>query len=211
MDTALSQGEPTECFFYEDEGQKHFVIRFGDRPSWVWDMANGEWHERAEGPSHGPWSIRGTVKLRNRWYGFRDDGGVLLLTRNNADALTKGGDFGPDFGSDFAKKSPIDPMRRTAVSQTFYFPEGASVNEIEIFFRTGFSELERDAQVWLRVSRDGGNTWGIEKWRTLGQQGQYRQKASWHALGYAKQFTVEINTSEPDEIPVWSDFLMRAA
>lgn len=211
VDTAISQNNATHCFYYEDEGQKFCVIRFSDRTSWVLDLATAEWHERAEGADHDPWSVLGVVKRQNDWYGFRGDGQVLRFTRNNADALTVGGGFGLGFGPGFAKPSPLDALRRTAVSQTFYFPEGASVDELEIFFRTGFSDLRRDAQTWLRVSRDGGHTWTPGKWRSLGAAGEYRQKATWRALGNANQFTIEINISEPDEIPVWSDFMMEAA
>lgn len=191
VDSAIANQTPTHCFYYEDEGQKFCVIRFSDGTAWVFDLATGEWHERGEGADHDPWSVLGTVKLQNDWYGLTEAGAVWRFVRNNEDVT--------------------GPLRRTAVSETFYFEEGASVDEMEIYFRTGFSDLGRDARTWVRVSRDGGHTWSLGKWRSLGQQGQYRQKATWRNLGLADQFTVEVNVSDEAEIPIWSDFLLEAA
>lgn len=191
VDTALSQGQPTECFFYEDEGQKHFVIRFEDRPSWVWDLANGEWHERAYGPSHVAWPVRGTAKVNNTWYALTNDGKVQSLLRSNADADAV--------------------LRRTAVSETFYFPERRTVDLIEIFGRYGFADIGRDAQMWIRTSRDGGATWGLEKWRPLGSQGSHSLRSTWRSQGLFRELTIEANISEADEIPLWSDYRVEAA
>ena len=191
VDAAIANDNPTECFYYEDEGQKFCVIRFGDRPAWVLDLATGLWHERADGKDHAAWGLRGTAKLGDVWYGFTDSGAVLKLLRNNTDTAGM--------------------MRRTAVSETFYAEEGATLDELEIYARTGFNDLGRDAQMWVRLSRDGGHTWTLEKWRSLGTEGNYRQKAAWKAQGRFQQLTIEANISDPAEIPIWTDFLLEAA
>lgn len=190
VDTSIANRTPTHCFYYEEKGHKFCVIRFSDDTAWIFDLATGEWHERAEGARHDPWSVLGTVKRGNDWFGCTDAGAILKLTRNNADA------------------SGI--LRRTAISPTYYFEEGASLDEMEIYARTGFSELGRDAQMWVRLSKDGGHTWSREKWRSLGTAGDYRQKATWRAQGLYEQLTVEANISDPAEIPLWSDFLLEA-
>lgn len=191
VDTALAQSDATDCFYYEDEGQKHCVIRFSDRPAWVLDLATGEWHERAEGADQEAWSIRGTVQQGDNWRAIDNAGNVYTLTRSNADAT--------------------GILKRTAISPTFYFPERASVDLIEIFARTGFSDLGRDAQMWIRLSRDGGATWGLEKWRSLGDIGDHGKRAVWRAQGLARTLTIEASISEPAEIPIWSDFRLEAA
>lgn len=191
VDTAIASGNATHCLYFEHEGQKFCVIRFSDRPAWILDLATGEWHERGEGARHGPWSVMGAVNLGSSWYGLTDGGKVLKLVQNNADA------------------SGI--LRRTAVSPTYYFEEGASLDELEIYARTGFSDLGRDAQMWIRLSKDGGHTWSKEKWRSLGGLGSFTQKATWRAQGLYEQLTIEANISEPAEIPIGADFLMEAA
>lgn len=191
VDTAIAQGTPTECFYYEHEGQKFCVIRFSDRPAWVFDLATGEWHERAFGPDHSAWPVRGTVRLGDNWYALTNDGFVRKFTQNNEDAGTV--------------------LKRTAVSETFYFPERLSVDLIEIFGRVGFSDLGRDAMMWIRISRDGGATWTDEKARSLGGIGEHETRATWRAQGLARTLTIEASISEPAEIPLWSDYRLEAA
>ncbi len=212
VDSAIANGEPTECFYYEDEGQKFCVIRFADRPSWVLDLATGEWHERSEGPRIDPWSLRSCQKVDGQWLGVTDGGKVLSLKRNNRDATVNGADWneGDWFSGDWAIGGS-QPLIRKAVSETFYAEEIATLDELEIYARTGFHNLSREAQMWIRLSRDGGHTWTLEKWRGLGSIGEYRQKATWRHQGAFEQLTIEANIAEPVEIPLWSDFRMEAA
>lgn len=44
-----------------------------------------------------------------------------------------------------------------------------------------------DPVVELRLSRDGGNTWGEWRATTLGAQGNYRKRVAWHGIGMASQ------------------------
>lgn len=194
VNIALERGNPTHCFYTEEDGQKFCHIRFSDRPTWVFNLASGEWHERAEGGAHDPWTVLAAQKLNNTWYGFNDAGKVLKFARNNQDLYLD---------------SPT--LRRTAVSATYYFEEGASLDELEIYLRTGFNDIGRNAQMWCRFSRDGGHTWSLEKWRDVGSLGDYQQKATWRAQGSFQQLTIEANISEPAEMPLWSDFRMEAA
>lgn len=192
VDTALANGDPTECFFYEAEGQKFCVIRFSDRPSWIFDLATGEWHERAEGATHEPWSARGSVEAWGTWYVATDSGLVQGLTQGNADVA--------------------GVLKRTAISPTYHLGgRRASVSRIELYARTGYADLGRDAQMWIRLSRDGGATWTNEKWQSLGDIGDHEQRAVWLRQGLARQLTIEANISEPAEIPLWSDFDIEAA
>ncbi len=191
VDQAIAQSNPTECFYYEDDGQKFCVVRFSDRPAWILDLATMEWHERAEGPDHEAWTARGTVKRGDTWYAFTNEGEMRKLTRNNLDGT--------------------GVLKRTAVSSTFYAEEGATLDELEIYLNTGFQNLGRNAEIWIRLSRDGGHTWTLEKWREVGTTGGYRKKATWRALGRFEQLAIEANISEPADIPVWASFHLEAA
>jgi hypothetical protein len=83
VETSIAQSTPTHCFYYEDEGHKFAVIRFSDRPAWVYDLTTGLWHERSETAGHGPW--RATCSVRN------------------TDTIVPS-DFGADFGTDFGSE-----------------------------------------------------------------------------------------------------------
>lgn len=117
VNTAVAQGEPTKCFYYEDEGHKFCVIRFRNRPAWVYDIVTGEWHERASGED-GAWDITATGKFNGTWYCGDRIGQFFKFARNNVD-----GD-----------KSLI----RTAVSNTLYMDgKFFSVPLFEITGRVG--------------------------------------------------------------------------
>ena len=54
-----------------------------------------------------------------------------------------------------------------------------------------------DPVVMLRVSRDGGHTWGYEKRASAGTIGAYTRRAQWHQFGQARQFCFEFVFSDP--------------
>ncbi len=67
-----------------------------------------------------------------------------------------------------------------------------------------------DPIVEMRVSRDGGQTWGAWKQTALGAQGDYRKKVTWRGLGMASQpgFLAEFRVTAPVPFRV-SDVLVN--
>lgn len=54
-----------------------------------------------------------------------------------------------------------------------------------------------DPQMMLRVSRDGGYTYGSEMWAPVGRQGEYKRLVQWRRLGQARDCVYEIVYSDP--------------
>lgn len=55
-----------------------------------------------------------------------------------------------------------------------------------------------DPQIMLQVSRDGGRTFGAEKWVSIGKVGQYLSpRAYWKRLGSAKDFVFQWTVTDP--------------
>ena len=54
----------------------------------------------------------------------------------------------------------------------------------------------------LRLSRDGGKTWGGWKQRSLGAQGEYRQQVQWRALGMASRPGLLAQVRLTDPVPL---------
>lgn len=216
IETALAQGSPTRCFYYEDEGHKFCVIRFTDRPAWVFDLSTLEWHERGKGVTLLQWDAVASVKIDGSWRVGNDLGTVRTLNRGNVDGTT--------------------PLRRMMVGRTLYFEgERPTVAEFEIYAKRGYADLSatlkrvkfvteedgtfitdeagnyvtsdvtaseaRAPSCWIRVSKDEGNTWSREKSKSLGARGDYDARAIWRAMGQFRQFTVELNCTEPADIP----------
>ena len=216
---SLARGKPTHCFYYEDRGHRFCVIRFDDRPAWVYDIATGVWHERASGPDHAPWSIIYAEYAYGQWY-LGDAKGGLYRTA----------------------MAPVDewqPIRRTVVSREVYM-DGApfTVADLEVLGRFAHSGIEsgpdvligmddlaiqsqrgdpllsqgqnymateRPSRIWIRTSRDGGHTFSLPKHRDIARKGQHAIRCRWTALGQFRRFCVEINLTDPFEMPLQSD------
>jgi hypothetical protein len=54
-----------------------------------------------------------------------------------------------------------------------------------------------DPIVMARFSRDGGQTWGTELQMATGKMGEYRQRAFLNRMGRARNWVVELSSSDP--------------
>jgi hypothetical protein len=165
VETAIMQGVPTDCVTYDVEGHTFCVIIFSDRPAWAYDIATGEWHERAEGLL--PWSVSATVKWRGAWYAGRNDGQMFAFGGN-----TDG----------------EEPITKEAISRTLQFDDRTIVRDVEVFPRKG---LETGG-VTLSTSRDGGLSWGSEKQRDVGPTGSTEHRVNWRNLGQFRQVNARL-------------------
>jgi hypothetical protein len=59
------------------------------------------------------------------------------------------------------------------------------------------STVEENPKVSLRISRDGGRTFGNERWVPLGRVGQYDARVILRRLGSARDFVVQITMTDP--------------
>jgi hypothetical protein len=183
VETSIAQNDPTNCFFYQDEGHDMCVIRFSDRPAWCYDFATKLWHERAEGFADDAWSAIGSVKAFDTWYVVTQTGPVYSLGRTNQ-----------DYGT---------PLIRQATSNTLQVDGNRFiVNRLEMQGRAGRADLGRDAKVMLEMSKDFGETFTDPKVRSIGDLGEYNQRLVWRRLGQFKQATARLSWSEPAEIPI---------
>lgn len=183
VETALAQSTPTNCFFYQDEGHDFCVVRFADRPAWVFDMATGLWHERSQGDFNDPWLAMGSAQFQDDWILPTNDGHVYSLERTNEDAT--------------------GPLIRVVQTNTMRNDGNRfRVRRLEIEGRVGYSDLGRDAQIMLQMSKDGGETWTDPKPRSLGGRGHYSQRAVWRALGQYREATARLTWTDEAEIPI---------
>ena len=52
-------------------------------------------------------------------------------------------------------------------------------------------------QVMLKVSKDGGRTYAIERWASLGRIGQYLARVLFNRIGRGKDFVFKVRISDP--------------
>lgn len=190
VETTIQKSTAAGCFYFEDEGHKFCALTFTDRPAWIYDISMNEWHERAEGSEFGPWSaVSSAIAFGDSFVG-NNLGQVNRLTRNNKDVS--------------------DPLLRRAVSRNAeVLGEDFVVSRVQMRPRVGRSNLGREAQVQVRISKDRGETWGRIRTRSLGDQGQYRTRTLLKALGLFKSMTMEFTISDPAEIPFESTVFIK--
>ena len=207
VETSIEVNNPTHCFYYQDEGQEFCVLRFSDRPAWVYDLTTGEWHERAEAFDR-PWSAIASVKAWGAHYVGTDTGLIHKLARVNTDVS--------------------GPLIRSAVSRTLKFGgQGRIIRRVEFAPTVGDTDLRPPAgilstdpdialdvdgsalwvdmgfprlmetQVLFELSGDRGQTWGREIWRGLGLRGGYDRVVSLRALGQHRNANIRLTVSEP--------------
>jgi hypothetical protein len=227
VETAIAKSTPTHCFYYEDEGQKFCVIRFSDRPAWVYDITTGLWHERSEGAGHVRW--RATCSLREgaNWAVGNADGDLLFLTRSNEDLN------GPLYRRMISRPITLGDRKFTIAEVEFLarvgehsltgattfalsvgdgfvlLLEAGSPDDFALLLDTEPAEA-RDAEIGFYISRDGGFTWIGPKVRSMGRLGDYQQRMTWHSQGQAQQVAFRFDIAEPADISLYSDGYVTA-
>lgn len=108
-------------------------------------------------------------------------------------------------------------IQRQIVGETIQPQDGSalSIDKLRLDIQVGVglaSGQGSNPQIGLEVSRDGGNTWGAQMWRTLGAAGQYATCVEWTQLGtigvpWAPSFTPRITVSDPVPVTIVSGCL----
>ncbi len=52
-------------------------------------------------------------------------------------------------------------------------------------------------QIMMQVSKDGGRSWGPERWKSLGLLGQYRKRLIWDCIGSGRDFVFRFTMTDP--------------
>ena len=94
-----------------------------------------------------------------------------------------------------------EAFRSVLVSRHFFADYSrVTVNRLFIDFESGVGLATgqgSNPQVMLRISRDGGHTWGNELRASMGKIGEYATRAEFRRLGTARDFVFEIAISDP--------------
>ncbi len=186
----INEGEPTSAYYYEDRGHKFCVIRFSDRPAWIYDLTTQLWHRRQSGVDADPWGVQRMATAYGKWLGVDDFGVVVDLLRVNAD-----------------RGQPLKPSMR---GKPIYMDgRQFSVAEFEALCSVGESDIGRDAELMLRWSRNGGQTWIGTRTGSMGDLGDYDRTVNFYALGRGESFTPELSCTEETDIVFYSDANVR--
>lgn len=182
---------------YADEGHSFYVLDFLEsNATWVWDSKTQIWHER------GTWNpdINSFLSWRPRYHAFAfgehrvlDSGAGQGYGAGNPSGLYR---MGSELPLDMAGAGIRRVRRAPAISaenkRIFY-----SLFELDVEPGLGTSGQGEDPQVMLRLSNDGGKTWGTEMLRGAGKTGEFFKRVRWNRLGSGRRRVFEVSVSDP--------------
>jgi hypothetical protein len=188
LESVLKLYTAQRMFYYETRGHGMICITFDGIPAWCFDIAMGEWHERAEGVLLGEWTAKASDKLGSDWVIGLDNGSIGVFS----ETLT-------DFGA---------THRRTAVSRMYQPGQRFSIKTLEFRADMGATLLATTPKLQVKFSRDG-LTYGMEKSRNFGATGEYYNRMQFQAMGQFRQITVQVDMTGSVATPFFTDCEME--
>lgn len=201
-------------YTYQQGGHTFYVISFptADK-TWAYDLATKQWHRRA-------WLDNNGVMRRDR-VAFA----AYVSDRNGYQNTNVGQDWAtgqiyamdPNVFTDnaqpivFLRSFPhiVNELKELTVGafvadiETGTIEGTGSVNQVQSPWSSGFSSgfgpvaTVEAPVVNLRVSKDGGNTWGNYRRKGFVSSGKYRSMQRWRQLGMGRDFVFELSWSYP--------------
>lgn len=181
---------------YEDLGHTFYVLTFPTADAtWCYDAT-----EALQLPQSMRWTERGTwISEENRYESWRPlyhavaFGEHRMLDNATGTIYRMSAALGSDVDS-----RPIRRVRRPPAlyqdGRRVFVPEFSVQVEPGLGLATGQGV---DPRMGLRISKDGGKTWGPERYRSAGALGVYDQRMVWHRNGAGRRWMPEIVVSDP--------------
>ena len=193
------------AYSYQDRGHLFWVLYVpGADCSWVFDIGENLWHKRAawvNGKYEPHWSWNHVYCFGKHLVGDWKTGNVYEMSFSYLD----------DNGT------PIRRLRQTpTVKQEL---NRVYMSELRVDFDTGLgpqpplvdaSNAPRAPQAMLRISRDGGKTFGPEHWRSCGMAGQTMTFVRWKRLGQSRRPVFQLVVTDPIQWSIVDAYLELA-
>jgi hypothetical protein len=176
------------AFAYQQEGHTFYWVNFPTgNASWVYDVKEQEWHERAYLNTNGELERHrgachmffGGEHVIGDWASGKLYALDLDVYSDNGDAILALRSCAHIFDSDNKE---------------------LRVDWLEVLLEAGVglqSGQGSDPVMMLRWSKDGGHTWSQLRNMTMGRVGKYRARARAGRLGKARDWVFEVSISDP--------------
>lgn len=194
VETAINRYTVTSdasAFSYLAGGHMFYQLNFPTAgKSWLFDAKEGLWSELEYG----------TEGARHRCeMGVNFNGRTIAADYETGQLYELDLDTYTDNGVVIARE-----MR----SRHVYDEDPITVRELWLDMETGVGlEGGVTPQMMLRVSKDGGHTFGDERWVSVGDIGEFGQRAVWRRLGRAEDWVFALRFTEPCKFAVLGAWL----
>jgi hypothetical protein len=191
-----------EILSYHSDGNTFVSVNFPTAgATWTYEATHQQWAERGQWhsatSSYGVWAPRVHVDCFGKHLvGDRTTGTIWVMDSTYSTDIDGAG---------------IRRLRRTPLP--FDEHKRHPVDQMELLMDVGFgttSGAGSDPQVTLRVSADGGNTFGNERTASIGRIGEYRKRVYWTRLGAPADGVVEVVWSDPSPVRVVDAYVNNA-
>lgn len=152
--------------------------------SFLYDMSSNIWYETQTG-----------VGSVGRHFGKL---GIVFNTKNYVCDTDSGKIYrlDPDTYTDDGT-----PIKRQLTSRHIRMDgNDFSISEMTLEMETGVGLTTgqgSDPKIMMRVSKDGGRTFGSERWKKIGRSGEYKRRVMWDTLGSSRDFVFEWTMTDP--------------
>lgn len=177
-------------YVYQEAGHEFYVLTFPTADKTLtYDLTTKLWHERASfDPIAGAFHRHRSAFFINfqdqRLVGDYQNGKLYRMDRNV---------YQDDIW-------PLVSLRRTPHIWDGGARQRVFMAMLQIEFSPGVGRQTgrgTDPVASLRISRDGGTTWGQEFLRMLGKVGEYLNRTIWRRLGFARDSVIEVRVVDP--------------
>ena len=178
-----------QAYAYSDLGHTFYVLNFPtEDTTWALDLTTGIPAERAT------WIAENNefIAWRPRWHA-RAFGEHRTLDAATGNVYRMGSDLLTDVDSRAIRRLRRAPAIQTENERLFY-------DSFEVDLEPGLgtqSGQGANPQMMMRMSNDGGKTWGPERMRSAGKVGKYTQRVRWDRLGAARRRVFEVSVTDP--------------
>ena len=184
-------------YTYQQDGHQFYVLNFPSADTtWVFDVATGVWHERAEF-SNGAFARH---RANNKCV-FANE--VVVGDFENGNIYTLDLDIYADNG---ATQKWLRSWRALPTGENDFNRTAQHALQLNCEAGVGLNAGQgSDPQAMLRWSDDGGHTWSNEHWRSMGVIGKYGFRTIWRRLGMTTKLrdrVYEVSGTDPVKIAI---------
>jgi hypothetical protein len=170
------------AYTYFEDGQLFYKLFIPDSDvTWVYEVTTNTWHRRAKLDGGMHQSNCKTYFNKMTLVGDNENGNIYNMTRKvfwDAD---------------------VPRMYNLTLPTIYRGRDLFSIENFELDMTTGAyagQDPNFGPEMQLRVSKDGGNTWGGWKTEPIGKLGEYEARARWFRFGTARDFVIQCRCSE---------------
>jgi hypothetical protein len=181
------------AYTYQDEGHLFYVLTIPARNiTWCFDIATGAWH------------IRKSYQFGRHY--------------SNCQAFFNGKTLVGDFqngriyqiSSQFYTDDNVPIVREFTLPTISNGREFMTLDSFELDMSSGVGinyGQGSNPQARLMFSKDGGETWSNDKFADIGKMGKYLSRVKWNRFGTARQFTINIEISDPIPLDIGGAYI----